>query len=109
MRIPQLAPAWALGMTRRELGKLELVRAVVLAALTTVLALPLGLLLAWVLLTIVNVEAFGWELPMFLFPLLYVRLAMFALAAAAIAAMIPARKLAYTPPGTLLKVFANDR
>ncbi|MEP6018023.1 MAG: ABC transporter permease [Paracoccaceae bacterium] len=109
MRIPQLAPAWALGMTRRELGKLELIRAVVLAALTTILALPLGLLLAWVLLSIVNVEAFGWALPMFLFPALYVRLGVFALVAAAVAAMIPARRLAYTPPGTLLKVFANDR
>lgn len=109
MRLPQLAPAWALGLTRRRLGTLELVRAVVLAVLTTVLALPLGLALAWVLLAVVNVEAFGWRLPMYLFPMDYLRLAGFALLAALLAAALPARRLARTPPADLLKVFANER
>ena len=39
-----------------------------LAALTAVAALPLGLALAWVLLAVVNVAAFGWRLPMQVFP-----------------------------------------
>ena len=109
MRLPQLAPAWALGMTRRKLGQLELIRAVVLAVLTAVFALPLGLALAWVLLAVVNVEAFGWRLPMFLFPTDYAVLGLFALGAAILAAAWPARKLARTPPAELLKVFANER
>lgn len=109
MRVPQLAPAWALGMTRRRLGQLELVRAVVLAALTAAFALPLGLALAWVLLAVVNVEAFGWRLPMYVFPRDYAVLGLFALAAAVLAAAWPARKLARTPPADLLKVFANER
>ena len=33
LRLPQLAPVWALGLTRARLGRLELVRAVLLAAL----------------------------------------------------------------------------
>jgi len=109
IRLPQLAPVWALGLTRATLGRLELLRAVVLALLTAVLALPLGLALAWVLLTIVNVEAFGWRLPMYLFPLDYARLGLFALMAAVMAALWPARRLARTAPGELLKVFANER
>ena len=109
MRLPQLAPAWALGMTRRRLGQLELVRAVVLATLTAVCALPLGLALAWVLLAVVNVEAFGWRLPMYVFPRDYAVLGGFALLAAVLAAAWPARKLARTPPADLLKVFANER
>ena len=109
MRLPQLAPAWALGLTRRALGRLELIRAVVLAALTAALALPLGLALAWVLLAVVNVEAFGWKLPMYLFPVDYAKLGVFALIAAVVAAAWPARKLARTPPSELLKVFANER
>lgn len=109
IRVPQLAPAWALGLTRRRLGRLELLRAVVLALVTTVLAIPLGLLLAWVLLSYVNVEAFGWKLPMYLFPGHYALLTLFALAAAALAALWPAIRLARTPPSDLLKVFANDR
>jgi putative ABC transport system permease protein len=109
LRVPQLAPAWALGLTRRTLGQLELLRAVVLAMVTTVLAIPLGLLLAWVLLSYVNVEAFGWKLPMYLFPGHYALLTVFALMAAALAALWPAIKLSRTPPSDLLKVFANDR
>ncbi len=109
MRVPQLAPAWAMGMTRAQLGKLELLRAVLLAVLTAVIALPLGLALAWALLAVVNVAAFGWELPMYLFPYDYARLGLFALLAAALAALWPARRLAQTPPADLLKVFSNER
>ena len=78
MRVPQLAPAWAMGLTRRELGYLELLRTLLLALLTALVALPLGLALAWVLLAVVNVAAFGWQLPMFVFPADYARLGGFA-------------------------------
>lgn len=109
MRVPQLAPVWAMGMTRSQIGRLELLRAVMLALLTSVVALPLGLALAWALLAVVNVAAFGWKLPMYLFPLDYARLGLFALLAAALAALWPARRLARTPPADLLKVFSNER
>jgi len=108
MRIPQLAPAWALGLTRRELGRLELWRAVILAALTLIVAVPLGLALAWMLLAVINVEAFGWRLPMFLFPVDYAVLGALALCAAMAAAAWPALRLARTPPSHLLKVFAHE-
>lgn len=109
MRLPQLAPVWALGLTRRRLAALDLLRAVVLAALTGALALPLGLALAWALLAVVNVEAFGWRLPMYLFPLDYLRLGALALLAAAMAALWPAWRLSRMPPVALLGVFRNER
>ncbi|MEM6637523.1 MAG: FtsX-like permease family protein [Pseudomonadota bacterium] len=109
LRLPQLAPVWAIGSTRWRLGTLELVRAMVLAALTVILALPVGLALAWLLLTVVNVEAFGWRLPMAYFPADWMRLLALALVAAAIAAMWPAIRLARTPPLRLLQVFSNER
>jgi putative ABC transport system permease protein len=109
MRIPQLAPVWVQGITRARLGRLEILRAVLLALITAIFALPLGLSLAWTLLAVVNVEAFGWRLPLFLFPMDYVRLATFAVAAAVIAALWPAIKLARTRPADLLKVFTNER
>ena len=109
LRVPQLAPVWALGLTRKRIGQLELLRAVVFAAVVFLFALPVGLLLAWVLLGIINVEAFGWRLPMFLFPWDYTQLAVAALLAAALAAAWPAVRLMRTPPGALLKVFANER
>ena len=109
MRVPQLAPAWAMGLTRAQLGRLELLRTMMLAILTALIALPLGLALAWVLLAVVNVAAFGWRLPMYLFPLQYAQLGLFAVAAAAAAAAWPAWRLARTPPADLLKVFSNER
>ncbi|WP_299730382.1 ABC transporter permease [uncultured Tateyamaria sp.] len=109
LRVPQLAPVWAMGVTRRRLGGLELLRALGLAGLVFVFAIPLGLALAWVLLTLVNVEAFGWQLPMFLFPLEYLRLGAYALGAVTLAAAWPALRLIRTPPAALLKVFANER
>ena len=66
-------------------GRLELARAVGLAGATALLALPLGLALAWVLLAVVNVQAFGWRLPMHLFPWDWLRLFALALGAAALA------------------------
>ncbi|SNS56583.1 ABC transporter permease [Tropicimonas sediminicola] len=109
MRLPQLAPVWALGLTRRRLARLEILRTLALATLTFLAALPVGLALAWCLLAVVNVEAFGWRLPMFLFPGQWGALFALALAAAALAAALPTRRLARTAPSQFLKVFADER
>ncbi len=109
MRLPQLAPVWAMGVTQRRLAWLEVLRTVLLAMLTAVLAIPLGLLLAWMLLAVVNVEAFGWRLPMYLFPMEYARLVLLTLFAALAAASWPAWRLARMAPASLLKVFAHER
>ena len=68
-RLPQLAPLWAIGITRRRLAAIELLKTMSVALITAVLALPLGLLVAWCLIAIVNVKAFGWRLPFHVFPL----------------------------------------
>ena len=109
MRLPQLAPVWALGLTRGRLARLELLRTLMLAALTALVALPVGLALAWALLAVVNVQAFGWRLPMDVFPLQWLRLFGLALLAAALAALIPVRRLATMPPRALLQVFSHER
>ncbi len=108
-RLPQLAPIWAMGITRKNLARLDILRSLLLAALTACFALPLGLALAWALLAVINVEAFGWRLPMYLFPSDWARLFVFALLAAALAALLPARKLEKLSPSELLKAFANER
>ncbi|WP_170330195.1 ABC transporter permease [Ruegeria arenilitoris] len=108
-RLPQIAPVWALGLTRARLAQLELLRSVLLAALTAVLALPLGLVLAWALLAVINVQAFGWRLPMYLFPTDWAYLFALTLLAAFVAAALPALRLLRLPPADLLRVFANER
>ncbi|UWQ64301.1 ABC transporter permease [Leisingera caerulea] len=108
-RLPQLAPVWAMGLSRRQLAATEVLRSVMLATITAVLALPLGLILAWALLAVINVEAFGWKLPMHVFPGDWLRLFLLALLAAVVAAALPARRLSRLDPSELLKVFANER
>jgi putative ABC transport system permease protein len=109
MRLPQLAPVWAMGLTRTRLAWLELARTLMLAALTAAAALPVGLGLAWVLLAVINVEAFGWRLPMHLFPADWLRLWGLALLAALLSALVPVRRLARIAPADLLRVFASER
>ena len=109
LRLPQLAPVWAMGLTRQKLAMLEMGRTLLLAALTLAVALPVGLANAWALLDVVNVAAFGWRLPMHIFPADWLRLAAVALVAALCAGLIPVLRLARIPPDRLLKVFANER
>jgi putative ABC transport system permease protein len=109
IRLPQLAPVWSMGVTRRDLVAFEIARTLALWLATFIAALPVGLALAWVLLSIVNVEAFGWRLPMHVFPIDWLQLGLVALAAAGISILIPLRRLMAIGPSELLRTFANER
>jgi putative ABC transport system permease protein len=108
-RLPQLAPLWAIGVTRQRLAGIELLKTMSVALITTTLALPLGLLVAWCLLAIVNVKAFGWRLPFHVFPMQLLWLAGVAMAAALAAAALPVIRLARMQPASLIRIFANER
>jgi putative ABC transport system permease protein len=108
-RLPQLAPLWAIGITRRRLAAIELLKTMSVALITTLLALPLGLLVAWCLIAVVNVKAFGWRLPFHVFPLQLLELVGVAMAAALCAALLPVIKLARMQPANLVKIFADER
>jgi putative ABC transport system permease protein len=108
-RLPQLAPLWAIGITRQRLAAIELLKTMSVALITALLALPLGLLVAWCLIAVVNVKAFGWRLPFHVFPLQLLELLGVAMAASLLAALIPVVKLARMQPTTLIKIFADER
>jgi putative ABC transport system permease protein len=108
-RLPQLAPLWAIGITRRQLAAIELLKTMSVALITTLLALPLGLGVAWCLIAVVNVKAFGWRLPFHVFPVQLLQLLGVAMAAALCAALIPVLKLARMQPASLIKIFADER
>jgi len=108
-RLSQLAPLWAVGLTRRSLAALELMKTLALALITALLALPLGIVVAWCLIEVVNVKAFGWRLPLEVFPAQLARLLAVTMLAATLAALLPIIKLSRTRPVTLLKIFADER
>ena len=108
-RLPQLAPLWAVGVTRRHLALIELVKTMSVALITALLALPLGLAVAWCLVAIVNVKAFGWRLPFHVFPLHMVKLLGVAMVTSLVASLLPVARLARMEPANLVKIFANER
>ncbi|EGP08469.1 AttF component of AttEFGH ABC transport system / AttG component of AttEFGH ABC transport system [Bradyrhizobiaceae bacterium SG-6C] len=108
-RLPQLAPLWALGLTRRRLAGIELLKTMSVALITALLALPLGILVAWCLVAVVNVKAFGWRLPLHVFPLQLLELLAVALLAALLATCLPVLRLMRLQPAALAKIFANER
>lgn len=106
-RLPQLAPLWAVGLSPAQLAGLNLLQLLLLALLTALLAIPLGLLLAWCLVAVVNVQAFGWRLPLHFFPGLVFFSVFLALLSALLAAAWPSWQLRKQAAGRLLKVFAH--
>jgi len=108
-RLPQLAPLWAMGVTRSRLAGLELLKTMSVALITALVALPVGLLVAWCLIAIVNVKAFGWRLPFHVFPLQLFKLVAVAMAASLLASLLPVLRLARMQPATLVRIFANER
>ncbi|MBI6575625.1 FtsX-like permease family protein [Pseudomonas viridiflava] len=108
-RLGQLAPLWAMGVTRRKLMLLNLGQTWMLAVLTLLLALPLGIALAWCLNAVINVQAFGWRLPLRVFPLQLVQLMLLAMVATLLASAWPLFKLYRSRPSDLLRTFAHER
>lgn len=107
-RLGQLAPLWALGVRRQHLAWLSLGQTLLLASLTVLLAIPLGLLLAWCLVAVVNVQAFGWRLPLHVFPGQLLQLGLLGVLTALLAAAGPLWQLARRQPAELLRQYADE-
>jgi putative ABC transport system permease protein len=108
-RLGQLAPLWALGVERKRLACLALGQTLMLSSLTVLLAIPLGLLLAWCLVAVVNVQAFGWRLPMHVFPQQLLQLGLLGVLTSLLAAAGPMWQLARRQPTDLLRRFSDER
>ena len=107
-RRQQLAPLWALGVPRAQLAQLSLVQFGGAALVTGLLALPLGIAITWGLVAIINVAAFGWRLPLYLFPWEMAVTLATAVAVALLSAALPALRFWRVSPRTLLAEEANQ-
>lgn len=79
----------ALGAPSRLVGGLLLGEASVLMLVAGLVALPVGLALAWILVAVVNTRSFGWSFPMVVRPGELAGLLGLALAAGLIAGLVP--------------------
>lgn len=98
----QLASLWALGVPRKTLTQLPLYQLGGLALLTGVVAIPLGVAITWTLVAIINVAAFGWRLPLYLFPWDIVITLLTAVGVALAAAALPSLQLRRSSPQAML-------
>lgn len=107
-RRQQLAPLWALGVPRAQLAQLSLVQLGGAALFTGLLAVPLGIAITWGLVAIINVAAFGWRLPLYLFPWEMAVTLTTAVGVALLAAALPALRFWRASPRALLAEEANQ-
>ncbi|OXY82752.1 ABC transporter permease [Oceanimonas doudoroffii] len=97
-----MAVLWALGVSRRRLVAIQLAQLAGMALATGLLAVPLGVAVTACLVWGINVAAFGWRLPLHVFPGEMGLTLALAVLVALLAAALPMLKLFRTPPRALL-------
>ncbi|KAA1251549.1 ABC transporter permease [Mycobacterium simiae] len=83
----------AVGMTVRQLWRLTLIRTMLMGTLAGLIAMPTGVVLAWILVYIINVRSFGWTMHMQLATEYFSVAFLVAVAAALAAGVYPALRL----------------
>lgn len=98
----RLAALWAMGVPLRRLFGIQLAQLVGTALVTGLLAIPLGIAITACLVWGINVAAFGWRLPLHIFPGEMVLTLTTAVLVTLLAASLPMLTLWRTPPRALL-------
>jgi putative ABC transport system permease protein len=83
----------ATGMTLRQLWQLTLLETGLMGATAGLVAMPVGWVLAWILINIINRRSFGWTLQMNLEPSFFLQAFLVAVIAALLAGIYPALRL----------------
>ncbi len=99
----ELAMLRAQGMTPREVQKMVMAQTGLMGLWAGLLAVPLGLALAAVLVFVVNVRSFGWTLAFTVSPAVLLQAVGLAVAAALIAGLYPAWRMSTTPPALAMR------
>lgn len=102
-RARELAILRANGLTPRGVWRLVTTQTALLGAIAGVLSVPVGLLVSWIMITILNRRSFGWLLEMQWSPRILIEAIVLAVTASLLAGVLPARKLARAPLASALK------
>lgn len=91
------------GMTRRQLWRLSLWETGLVGSSAGLIAMPMGFLLAIILIYIINLRSFGWTLQIQLQPSHFVQAFAVALGAALLAGLYPAWRMGQMQPASALR------
>jgi putative ABC transport system permease protein len=102
-RTRELGVLRATGLTAREVWSLVTLQSVLLGGIAGLLALPLGVGLGAAMTTLLNRRSFGWTLRLEVAPSILLQALAFAVAAALLASLYPAWRMARTEPAAALR------
>ena len=102
-RAREFALLRALGMTSRQVGSMITGQTAVIGLLSGLAAVPLGVVMAWILIKVINRRAFGWQIDMQTAPDVLLSAVAFAVGAALLAGLYPAYRAAQSQPAVAMR------
>jgi putative ABC transport system permease protein len=91
------------GLTPGQVWGLVVIQSGLMGLVAGLLSLPVGLVLAWVMIHVINLRAFGWTLSMAVSPALLAQGVAVSVAASVLAGLYPSWKLAQASPALALR------
>ncbi len=102
-RARELAILRALGMTPAQLGGMVITQTATIGLLSGLAAVPMGLVMAWVLIEVINRRAFGWQMDIALSWQVLAAAILFSVGAALLAGIYPAWRAASSRPALAMR------
>ena len=102
-RAREFATLRALGMTPRQVGGMITAQTGVIGLLSGLAAIPLGIVMAYVLIKVINRRAFGWQIDMTVAPDILAVSVVFAIGAALLAGLYPAWRAGQSQPAIAMR------
>jgi putative ABC transport system permease protein len=93
----------ALGMTPRQVGGMVTVQTGLIGLLSGLAAMPLGVVMAWVLIKVINRRAFGWQIDMAIAPGILLSAVVFAIGVSLLAGLYPAWRAGRNRPAVVMR------
>ena len=108
IRVINLSPLWALGITRGSLLKIEFAQFLLLILITLFFAIPVGLLICFLLTNYLNVSAFGWKLPFQYYPVMWGKTLFVSLICCIISIALPTFLMFKNSTSLMVKRYKNE-
>jgi putative ABC transport system permease protein len=102
-RAREFATLRALGMTPMQVGSMITTQTGVIGLLSGLAAVPLGVVMAWVLIKVINRRAFGWQIDMSIGADILLISVAFAIGAALLAGLYPAYRAGRSQPAIAMR------
>jgi putative ABC transport system permease protein len=102
-RARESATLRALGMTPLQVGSMITAQTGVIGLMSGIAAVPLGIIMAWILIKVINRRAFGWQIHMDVTPGILLVTMAFAIVAALLAGLYPAWRAGHSQPAIAMR------